>query len=86
MHADYFRPMKPRIRVFDYRIEFLNPGAPSKSIESFTREDISLPRNPILAKLFRSVRLAEKCRNRFHKDDPWLAYLQKAGACFLSGN
>ena len=67
MHADYFSPMKPRIRVFDNRIEFLNPGAPPKSIESFIREDISLPRNPILAKLFRSVRLAENAGTGFTK-------------------
>ena len=67
MHCDYFSPMKPRIRVFDNRIEFLNPGAPPKSIETFIREDISLPRNPILAKLFRSVRLAENAGTGFTK-------------------
>jgi ATP-dependent DNA helicase RecG len=67
MHADFFSPMKPRIRVFDNRIEFLNPGAPPKSIESFIREDILLPRNPILAKLFHSVRLAENAGTGFTK-------------------
>jgi len=67
MHCDYFSPMKPRIRVFDNRIEFLNPGAPPKSFETFIREDISLPRNPILAKLFRSVRLAENAGTGFTK-------------------
>ena len=67
MHAEYFSPMKPRIRVFDNRIEFLNPGARPKSIESFIREDISLPCNPILAKLFRSVRLAENAGTGFNQ-------------------
>ena len=45
IHSDYFSPMKPRIRVFTNRIEFENPG--------------SLPRNPVLAKLFRCAKLCE---------------------------
>ena len=59
--------MKPRIRVIDNRIEFLNSGAPAKSNVSFIREEISFPRNPILAKLFRSVRLAENAGISFAK-------------------
>ncbi|MBK7175059.1 MAG: hypothetical protein IPH84_17985 [Bacteroidales bacterium] len=42
-------------------------GCSPKSIETFIREDISLPRNPILAKLFRSVRLAENAGTGFTK-------------------
>lgn len=67
LHIDLLGRVKQIIRVFDNRIEFLNPGAPPKSIETFIREDISLPRNPILAKLFRSVRLAENAGTGFTK-------------------
>ena len=45
MHSDYFSPMKPRIRVFLDRIEFLNPGCLPKDIESIMKEDFTMPRN-----------------------------------------
>lgn len=59
IHADYFSTMKPRIRLFDDKIEFQNPGSMPKPIEVLINEDISMPRNPVLAKLFRAVKLAE---------------------------
>jgi ATP-dependent DNA helicase RecG len=59
IHADYFSTMKPRIRLFDDKIEFQNPGSLPKPIEILINEDISMPRNPVLAKLFRAVKLAE---------------------------
>lgn len=59
MHADYFSPMKSRIRVFDDRIEFENPGGFPHKVEKLIREDISLPRNPVIAKLFRCAKLCE---------------------------
>jgi ATP-dependent DNA helicase RecG len=59
MHADYFSPAKLRIRVFDCRIEFFNPGALPKPLDKMMAEDISMPGNPVIAKLFRVVKLAE---------------------------
>jgi hypothetical protein len=58
MHADYFSPIKSRIRVFSDKIEFFNAGSYPKPIEYFLHSDTSMPRNPILAKLFRVVKLA----------------------------
>jgi len=59
IHSDYFSPMKPRIRVFTNRIEFENPGSLPRPIKELMKEDISLPRNPVLAKLFRCAKLCE---------------------------
>lgn len=59
MHADYFSPAASRIRIFSNHIEFYNPGGLPKPYEELKSKDISLPRNPILAKLFRMVKLAE---------------------------
>ena len=59
MHADYFSPAHPRIRIFTNHIEFYNPGGFPKPLEELKGKDLSIPRNPILAKLFRMVRLAE---------------------------
>ena len=67
MHTDYFSPANPRIRVFSNRFEFFNPGALPKDIEFIIKEDFSLPRNPIIAKIFRFVKLAENIGSGFHK-------------------
>ncbi len=67
MHSDYFSTQKPRIRVFSDRIEFMNPGGLPKDIESIMKEDFSKPRNPILARIFRSIKLAENAGSGFNK-------------------
>ncbi|MCK4678243.1 MAG: putative DNA binding domain-containing protein [Bacteroidales bacterium] len=67
MHADYFSVGKSRIRIFDNRIEFWNPGSPPKSIEDLIKADITMPRNPIVAKLFRVVKLSENAGYGFDK-------------------
>ena len=59
MHTDHFSPGCPRIRIFTNHIEFYNPGGMPKPIEELKGKDISLPRNPIITKLFRVVKLAE---------------------------
>jgi len=59
MHTDHFSPGCPRIRIFTDHIEFFNPGGMPKPIDELKGKDISLPRNPIITKLFRVVKLAE---------------------------
>jgi ATP-dependent DNA helicase RecG len=75
MHTDHFSAAKPRLRIFTDRIEFYNPGGLPKSLETIMAEDISLPRNEILAKLFRVVKLAENGGYGFDKMiGGWAAY------------
>jgi len=75
MHSDYFSPACPRVRVFDDRVEFFNPGALPKPLKKLMEEDISIPRNPIIATFFRVVRLAENAGYGFDKMiDGWTAY------------
>ncbi len=75
MHADYFAPSKSRIRIFNNHIEFYNPGGLPKPIEELRTKDLSIPRNPILTKLFRMVRLAENAGFGFDKiEQNWLNY------------
>lgn len=75
MHADYFAPSHPRIRIFNNHIEYYNPGGLPKSLKELKENDLSIPRNPILAKLFRMVKLAENVGYGFDKmDDNWQLY------------
>jgi ATP-dependent DNA helicase RecG len=67
MHSDYFSTQKPRIRVFTDRIEFMNPGALPKDLKSIINEDFSKPRNPIIARIFRTIKLAENAGSGFSK-------------------
>lgn len=67
MHSDYFSAACPRIRVFDDRIEFFNPGALPKPLKKLLEEDISMPRNQIIAKFFRVANLAENAGYGFDK-------------------
>ncbi|GAB6394231.1 MAG: putative DNA binding domain-containing protein [Bacteroidales bacterium] len=71
IHTDYFSPMKPRIRVFTNRIEFENPGALPRPLEQLLKADESLPRNPVLAKLFRIAKLCETAGYGFDKMLEW---------------
>ncbi|MDR2890576.1 MAG: putative DNA binding domain-containing protein [Alistipes sp.] len=71
IHSDYFSPMKPRIRVFTNRIEFENPGTLPRPIEELMRTDVSVPRNPVLAKLFRIAKFCESAGYGFDKMLVW---------------
>ncbi len=74
-HTEYFSNMKPRIRCFYDRIEFYNPGGLPKPLEKIIQEDISLPRNGIIAKLFRVANLAENGGYGFDKmQKGWIVY------------
>lgn len=75
MHADYFAPGHSRIRIFNNHIEFYNPGGLPKPIEELKEKDLSLPRNPLITKLFRMVRLAENAGYGFDRIEAnWKAY------------
>ncbi|MFU8843377.1 MAG: RNA-binding domain-containing protein [Bacteroidales bacterium] len=67
MHSDYFCPQKPRIRIFTDRIEFNNPGALPNDLDTILREDLSKPRNPVIAKIFRVINLAQNAGYGFDK-------------------
>ncbi|MDR0602835.1 MAG: putative DNA binding domain-containing protein [Bacteroidales bacterium] len=71
MHTDYFSVMKSRVRIFSNRIEFENPGAFPRPINELLKKDISIPRNPVLAKLFRCAKLAENAGYGFDKMLNW---------------
>ncbi len=76
---DYFSPMKSRVRIFTDRIEFMNPGCFPKPVDELIKSDISIPRNPIIAKLFRLVKLAENAGFGFDKMiNGWKSYSSKA--------
>lgn len=67
--------MKPRIRVFSNRIEFFNPGALPKPYEELQKGDISLPRNPLVTKMFRIIDLCENAGFGFDKMiNGWLSH------------
>ncbi len=79
IHSDYFSQMKPRIRVFLNRIEFFNPGALPKPYEELQNGDISLPRNPIITRIFRVIDLAENAGYGFDKMfKGWKSHYSKA--------
>ncbi len=67
IHTDYFSKANPRIRYFSDRIEFFNPGGLPKNIELILKEDFSLPRNPVIAKIFRFIKFAENIGSGFSK-------------------
>ena len=74
-HSDYFSNMKPRIRVFSDRIEFMNPGTLPAPLEIIRKQELTLPRNPILIKLFRVLNLAENGGYGFDKMfNGWKSY------------
>lgn len=75
MHADYFSPAHSRVRIFTNHIEFYNPGGLPKPLEELKSKDITMPRNPIISKLFRMVKLAENAGFGFDKiDSNWYKY------------
>ena len=75
MHADYFSPAKSRIRIFTDHLELYNPGGLPKPFEELKGKDISLPRNPIITKLFRMIKLAENAGFGFEKiESNWMEY------------
>ncbi|MCF8297118.1 MAG: putative DNA binding domain-containing protein [Saprospiraceae bacterium] len=82
MHADYFSSSKPRIRVFLEHIEFYNPGGLPKNLDELRKADISQPRNPLIAKMFRVIKLAETAGYGFDKIfRGWSTYVNVEPIC-----
>lgn len=78
MHADYFSTSKPRVRVFNDHLQFFNPGGLPQDLETLRKSDISQPRNPILAKIFRVIGLAETSGYGFDKIfNGWKSYIKE---------
>jgi ATP-dependent DNA helicase RecG len=81
MHADHFSPACPRIRIFTNHIEFYNPGGLPKPLNELRGKDISLPRNPVITKLFRMAKLAENAGYGLdNMEDNWKLYNQTSPA------
>ena len=76
-HCDYFSPMHPVIRVFTDRIEMQNPGKFMFPLSELRKQIHSMPRNPILSKLFRFARLSE---NAGYGIDKMLMWEEKRGS------
>lgn len=75
MHADYFSPAHARIRIYTNHIEYYNPGGLPKPLEEHKGRDLSIPRNPVIAKLFRMVKMAENAGYGLDKmEENWKAY------------
>ena len=55
----------------DFEIKFENPGAFPRPIDTLLKKDISIPRNPVLAKLFRNAKLADNAGYGFDKMLKW---------------
>ena len=76
MHSDYFSSSKPRVRVFTDHMEFYNPGGLPKEFNVLRESDISQPRNPLIAKMFRVIKLAETAGYGFDKIfKGWVTYV-----------
>ncbi|MBQ1652736.1 MAG: hypothetical protein II060_03020, partial [Bacteroidales bacterium] len=71
VHADYFSPMHSTIRVFTNRIEFQNPGRFMFDLSELRTQMHSMPRNPILVKLFRFAKLSENAGYGIDKMLTW---------------
>jgi ATP-dependent DNA helicase RecG len=69
--------MHPTIRVFMDRIEFQNPGGFIVPVNRVLEEAISLPRNPIIIKLFRFAKLSENAGYGIDKMKTWTALTGK---------
>jgi hypothetical protein len=72
----YFIPMlcflsTEKVCGFKALIELENPRAFPRPIVELLKKDVSLPRNPVIAKLFGNVRLADNAGYGFDKMLRW---------------
>jgi ATP-dependent DNA helicase RecG len=55
IHRDYFDNSQSRIKIYPDRIEMYNPGAAPKPVEDILENEVTAPRNPVMAKAFESL-------------------------------
>lgn len=70
-HADYFSPMHSTVRVFTNRIELQNAGRFMFDLNELKKQMHSMPRNPVLIKLFRFAKLSENAGYGIDKMLTW---------------
>jgi ATP-dependent DNA helicase RecG len=59
IHRDYFEHGQSRVKIYQDRIEMYNPGSAPKTVEEIIEDEVTEPRNPIIAKVFRIIGWAE---------------------------
>ncbi len=72
-HRDYEMTGNTQVRIFDDRMEIWNPGTLPKglTIEQLRRSHDSIPRNPLIAKMFFWVKYAEEVGTGINKIIQW---------------
>lgn len=72
-HRNYESTSKVQVRIFDDRIEFWNPGNLPEgwSIETLKQKHDSVPRNPLIAKLFFFIKYIEEVGTGTNKIVEW---------------
>ncbi|NIM14441.1 MAG: winged helix-turn-helix transcriptional regulator [Candidatus Aminicenantes bacterium] len=59
IHRDYFEHGQSRVKIYRDRIEMVNPGSTPRTVQEIIEDEVTEPRNPIMAKLFRMIGWAE---------------------------
>jgi ATP-dependent DNA helicase RecG len=59
IHRDYFDNSQSRIKIYVEAIDMYNPGAAPKPVKDILENEVTAPRNPIIAKAFRMIGWAE---------------------------
>jgi predicted HTH transcriptional regulator len=59
MLRPYFDNSQSRIKIYTEGIELYNPGAAPKLVEDILENEVTAPRNPVIAKAFRLIGWAE---------------------------
>ena len=72
-HRDYSSPGKVQVRIFDDRLEVWNPGllTPPLTLEKLKGKHDSVPRNPLIAKMFFWIKYAEDVGSGTNKIIQW---------------
>jgi len=92
-HRDYSSPGKVQVRIFDDRLEVWNPGflTPPLTLEKLKGKHDSVPRNPLIAKMFFWIKYAEDVGSGTNKIIQWCKEwglpeptYEEAGASFVT--
>lgn len=59
IHRDYFERGQSRIKIYRDRIVLYNPGSAPKTVNEIIEDEVTEPRNPVIAKIFRIIGWAE---------------------------